>query len=112
MLQLEKKVKGNLCTLGFDYGLVGTRYISNIIMSIYKCPQLLHEICTQNLSVMAEEINKNNKAIDKNIRFAINNAYINGALSQVTIFKNNKPSLKQLINWLYDFFICDDLFLY
>ena len=51
------------------------------------------------------------KSIDKDIRLAINKAYKVGALKNVSFFSNgNMPTIKQMINWLFDFFISDVAF--
>lgn len=107
IIDLEKKLKKNLMALGFDFGLSGSHFIKDVLINISFSPRKIHSLSTEVMTQMATKENVSVKAIDKNIRWAINKAYNHGILNKITVFAEKMPTIKQLINWLYDFFICD-----
>ena len=107
-----KKVKTILIGIGFDYALLGTFYLQEIIVSVLLEPQKIHyissKVMTDNLSL--EDVSV--KCIDKDIRWAIKKAYKAGILSKMHFFEDHIPTIKQLVNWIFDFHVAFDKFFY
>lgn len=101
---LNKKIKTTLMGLGFDFGLNGSHYLQEVLLQVLLNPKKIHNLSSM---VMAEMICGDNisvKSIDKDIRWAIQKAYKVGILNKISFFNNNIPTIKQFINWIFDFF--------
>lgn len=107
-INFTKRLKANLMYLGFDFDLLGSHYLKEIAIELINKPDNLHRLTTTAMLVVANKNGITVKAIDKDIKWAINKAYDNGLLKNITVFSNGKkPTVKQLINWIFDFFIAD-----
>lgn len=104
--ELSKKIKMTLIGLGFDFCLLGSHYIKNVVESVVLNPEKLYSLSTKVMQEMSIVYNHSVKSIDKDIRWAIKKAYNVGSLSKISFFANgNMPTIKQLVNWLFDYFV-------
>lgn len=106
--ELKNKIKINLTSLGFDFGLLGSHYIQEIVLYLSFNHKKIHSLSSGVFKEIAAVHNNSVKCVDKDIRWAIHKAYTCGILGQISTFASGKvPTIKQTINWLFDFFICD-----
>lgn len=105
--KLEKQLKAYLMHLGFDFSLLGSHYIKDILLELSCEPSKIHKLTTRVLTEMAMIYETRVKTVDKNIRWAINKAYNSGLLGTLAVFKSGVPKMKQLFNWFIDYLLSD-----
>ena len=102
---LEKKIKLLLMSIGFDFSLLGSHYVKEIVVFVVKNPKQIHCLSSGVMKRISTVYEHSVKCIDKDIRWAINKAYNTGLLKKISIFSyGSVPTIKQLINWLFDYF--------
>ncbi len=100
-------VKENLINMGFNFSMLGSMYIKEMIHEVIKHPQMLHCICTNLIEHVAKTHKKSAKSISSDISWAIKSAFSKNVLKSVPCFNNySTPSTKQVLTFLYDFFTC------
>lgn len=100
-------VRENLINMGFEFSMLGSMYIKEMVHEVIKQPQMLHHICTNLMEVVANTHKKSIKSISSDIRWAIKKTFEKGILKSVPCFNNcTTPSTKQVLTFLYDFFTC------
>ena len=104
--KLQKKIKANMAYLGFDFSLIGSHLIKEMLLQIIQSPTYIHAFSSSVMKEMANRYNYAVKSIDRDIRWSISKAYTKGILKDIPYFTGGRaPTIKQLVNWFFDFFI-------
>lgn len=99
-------VKENLINMGFDFSMLGSFYLKDIIHIVIGQPQILHSVCTKLMDIVATKYNKTRKSVCGDIRWAIKKAFNKGVLKTVPCFCGDKvPPTRQILSFLFDFFM-------
>ncbi len=104
--EINTKVKTSLICLGFDFSNLGAQYLQDMIIEILKCPKLLHSLVTDVYGIVAKKHNTARQSVERVTRLAIIKAHKHGLIKEIGYFSKEKPpTIKQLVNFMYDYFI-------
>lgn len=102
----DVKIKEILINFGFNYSLIGTRYLQDALQLVLEKPKSLFSLNTIVLNKIARKNDSTIKNVDSDIKWTINNAYNKGSLKEFYCFGNGKiPTTKQMIIYLFDFIV-------
>lgn len=104
---VEKKIINGLVGLGFDFNLLGSYYLEQILLKTLNKPHCMHKLSTKMFSEVAVEYGIESTTVDKCIKRAIIRAYQEGELKDVGVFNGGVPTVKEVYFWLLDFFMFD-----
>lgn len=92
--------------MGFDFSNLGAQYLQDIIVEVIRSPNLLHALNTEVYSIIAKKHNTTCKSVERVTRLAIIKAHKHGLIKEIAYFCQEKPpTIKQLVNFMYDFFV-------
>lgn len=102
---LEKQIRISLMYLGFDYSDLGSQYLNEVMVEIMREASQVHSFTSNVIKTVACKYMHTISAIERNIRTSIKKAFDGGRLNKLSCFLCDKPpTIKQLINFLFDFF--------
>lgn len=106
-----KKVKIYLTNLGFDFKLLGSSYLGYIITFILIFPTHLANLKRKVIEPLSDIFNTSANIMEKNIMWAIKKAHTRGEISKIASHPyKNYPSIKILLNIVYDHLIINEFF--
>lgn len=103
----EKKFRCLLVRFGFDFTLIGTIYLFELLNEIHRCSRLLKKTSLPTMTLFADKHNIKIKTYNRVIRWSIKKAFRSGGFYKVDFFENrtNTPPTMQVISWLYNFYL-------
>ncbi len=92
---------------GFDFSLVGSQYLYEMLSEAELDTSVLRHKSISTSMVLADKHCVKIKTFNRDIRWAIAKAFNHGVLKLVPNFKElkNPPSTKEVIAWLYSYYI-------
>lgn len=95
-------LKAMLVMSGFDFSLIGTIYMFEMLIAMCDNSNKTHHLPT--MSCLADRHEVKIKTFNRSIRFAIEHAYSNGCLKHLMGFEkiNKQPSTKNVALTLYN----------
>lgn len=104
--EIDLKIKTSLICLGFDFSTLGAQYLKDIIIEILKCPKLLHSLVTDVYEIVSQKHNTTRQSVERVTRLAVIKAHKHGLIKEISCFgKDKPPTIKQLVNFMYDYFV-------
>lgn len=96
-----------LVHFGFDFSLMGSIYIYEILKEATENSSLLNGACLPTITKLAEKHNIKMKTLSRDVRWAIKKAYEEGLLKYVPFFQGRTrvPNTRQVLSWLYHFYM-------
>ena len=97
----NKYIRDYLIEQGFNIGILGTAYLKECVLYAVENPISLNNI-TNIFKKISEKYNCTTISVTRDIRTAITKAYGISKFQNISCFRGNIPTTKQMIVWLYD----------
>ncbi len=103
----ENNIRGVLIRFGFDFSLIGTIFILELLNEIERCSKILNQTSLPTMSLLANKHNLKIKSYNRVIRWAIEKAFKTGGFKNVSFFENrtSTPPTMQVISWLFNYYL-------
>ncbi len=112
--ELDRLIKRNLIELGFTSKHVGFNYLCKAVELAVKKPELKYNLCNGLYSNVASDFSSTKDRVERNIRHAIENTYINKNFLKINdmfgmnIFTiNDKPTNGEFISLLAEYYLLE-----
>ena len=98
-------LRAHLREVGFDFGLIGSAYLQDLLSLIIEKPMRLFYLRRIAMALVAEKHGISTEAVDRDIRWAIKRAKETGCFEGYSCFEASEPTAKRVITWLFDQYI-------
>lgn len=98
----QNKLRKDLINAGFDFSLIGSIYLQELLNLIIEDPMLIFSLTKGAITTVAEKYNKNTSSVDRDVRWAIKKAHDLGYLKNGFKPSSKMPTTKQVLVWLLD----------
>lgn len=102
-----KDIRCVMVYFGFDFSLVGTMYIFELLTEVVNNTSILRCESIPTMTLLADKHNVKIKSFNRVIRWSIVKAFKTGLLKYVPFFEDRKtiPPTKQVLAWLFNYYI-------
>ena len=98
-------LRKHLSELGFDFTLIGSIYLKDLLSLVIEKPMRVFSLSSNAMKIVSEKYNKSICSIDRDVRWTIKKSYDRGCFEKYPPLKDRTPTVKQVLVWLFDFYI-------
>lgn len=98
-------LRAHLRELGFDFGLIGTTYLQDLMEFIIQKPMRMFYLRRIAMNLVAEKHGRSLDSVERDIRWTIDKARRTGVFEGNESFKKCAPSAKKVVTWILDHYI-------
>lgn len=101
----DTDLRKHLSSLGFDFTLIGSVYLKDLLSLVIEKPMRVFALSSNAMVIVAEKYSKTICSIDRDVRWSIKKSFDRGCFNEYPPLNEKVPTIKQVLVWLFDFYI-------